>query len=168
MPCPCQNGRETAVNSGRSRAPRTASDLGIGWLTRCVKHTSKQRVAGSNPAERATRSSRLTCAYLHVGFGSDIFVRAGRVPGWSRFGAVDHPGRCGCSGQQVVFSVLWSGWSSGVRVTAAGRVAPGLWRCCGGEAGEGLAASAPGFGGRPAAARRASSAWRASQAVRMR
>jgi hypothetical protein len=44
VPRPCQNGRETAVISGRSRTLRTASDLGMGWLTRCVKHTSKQRV----------------------------------------------------------------------------------------------------------------------------
>ena len=57
VPCPCQNGRKTAVAHGHSRTPRTASDLGMGWLTRCVKHTSKQRVAGSNPAGRA-RSER--------------------------------------------------------------------------------------------------------------
>jgi hypothetical protein len=43
----CQNGRETAVISGHSRTPRTASDLGMGWLTRCVKHTSKQSVERS-------------------------------------------------------------------------------------------------------------------------
>ena len=40
VPCPCQNGRKTAVNSGRSRAPRTASDLGTYRLTRCVKRPS--------------------------------------------------------------------------------------------------------------------------------
>jgi len=40
VPCPCQNGRKTAVASGQPRAPRRASDLGMGWLTRCVKHTS--------------------------------------------------------------------------------------------------------------------------------
>jgi hypothetical protein len=28
VPCPCQNGRETAVISGRSRTPQTVSDLG--------------------------------------------------------------------------------------------------------------------------------------------
>ena len=44
VPCPCQNGRKTAVAHGHSRTPRTASDLGMSWLTRCVKHTSKQRV----------------------------------------------------------------------------------------------------------------------------
>ena len=44
VPCPCQNGRETAVISGRSRAPRTAADLGTCRLTRCVKRPSKQPV----------------------------------------------------------------------------------------------------------------------------
>jgi len=44
VPGSCQNGRETAVTSGHPRAARTASGLGMGWLTRCVKHTSKQRV----------------------------------------------------------------------------------------------------------------------------
>jgi hypothetical protein len=44
VPCPCQNERKTAVASGHSRTSRTASDLGMGWLTRCVKHTSKQLV----------------------------------------------------------------------------------------------------------------------------
>jgi hypothetical protein len=43
-PRPCQNRRKTAVASGHSRTSRTASDLGMGWLTRCVKHTSKQPV----------------------------------------------------------------------------------------------------------------------------
>jgi hypothetical protein len=53
VPCPCQNGRKTAVASGHSRTSRTASDLGMGWLTRCVKHTSKQRVTcTSSPALR--------------------------------------------------------------------------------------------------------------------
>ena len=33
---------ESAVASGHSRTSRTAADLDIGWLTRCVKHTSKQ------------------------------------------------------------------------------------------------------------------------------
>ena len=42
VPCPCQNGRKTAVASGHSRTPRMASDLGMGRLTHCVKHTSKQ------------------------------------------------------------------------------------------------------------------------------
>ena len=45
VPCPCQNGRKTAVASGHSWTSRTASDLGMGWLTRCVKHTSKQPFA---------------------------------------------------------------------------------------------------------------------------
>ena len=38
--CPCQNGREAAVARGHSWTSRTGSDLGMGWLTRCVKHTS--------------------------------------------------------------------------------------------------------------------------------
>jgi len=42
VPCPCQNGRQTVVISGRSRAPRTSSDLGTGRLARCVKRPSKQ------------------------------------------------------------------------------------------------------------------------------
>ena len=46
VPRTCQNRRETAVTSGRSRTSQTASDLGMDWLTRCVKHTSKERVAG--------------------------------------------------------------------------------------------------------------------------
>jgi hypothetical protein len=37
VPCPCQNGRKTAVARGHSRTPRTASDLGTGRLTRRVK-----------------------------------------------------------------------------------------------------------------------------------
>jgi hypothetical protein len=41
--------------------------------------------------------------------------------------------------------VVWVIW--GVPVAAAGWVAPGLWRRCGGQAGEGLAAPAPGSGG---------------------
>jgi hypothetical protein len=34
------------VSSGHPRAPRAASDLAVGRLTRCVKRPSKQRVAG--------------------------------------------------------------------------------------------------------------------------
>jgi hypothetical protein len=48
---------ERAENCGNQRSltdTRTASDLGTYRLTRCVKHTFMQRVAGSNPAERAT------------------------------------------------------------------------------------------------------------------
>ena len=45
----------------------------------------------------------------------------------------------------VLGAVVWVIW--GVPVTAAGWVAPGLWRRCGGQAGECLAASAPGFRG---------------------
>ena len=41
-------------------------------------------------------------------FGSGISVRAGCVPGWSRVQGW-LPGRRGCSGQQGVFSVPWSG-----------------------------------------------------------
>jgi hypothetical protein len=37
VPCPCQNGRKTAVTSGHPRALRTVSDLGMCRLTRCVK-----------------------------------------------------------------------------------------------------------------------------------
>jgi hypothetical protein len=62
VPRPCQNGQKTAVNSGRSRAPRTASDLGRCRLTRCVKQPSKQRVASQvnvNTALTAFRLARL-------------------------------------------------------------------------------------------------------------
>lgn len=45
VPHPCQNEGETAVISGHLRASRTTSDLGMSWLTRCVKRPSKQRVA---------------------------------------------------------------------------------------------------------------------------
>ncbi len=45
----------------------------------------------------------------------------------------------------VLRAVVWVIWC--VLVTAAGWVAPGLWRCCGGQAGEGLAAPAAGFRG---------------------
>ena len=51
--CPRQKGRKTTATSGHSQTPRTASDLGTYRLTRCVKRTSKRRVAGSNPAGRA-------------------------------------------------------------------------------------------------------------------
>jgi len=40
MPRACQNRRRTAVTSGHPRTPRTASDLGTGTLTRCVKRPS--------------------------------------------------------------------------------------------------------------------------------
>src|SRR5207302_5382494 len=46
----------------------------------------------------------------------------------------------------VLRAVVWVIW--GVPVMAAGWVAAGLWRRCGGQAGEGLAAPPPGFGGR--------------------
>ena len=43
VPLPaCQNGRNTAVASGHSRTSRTAAILGMGWLTRFVKHSFKQ------------------------------------------------------------------------------------------------------------------------------
>jgi len=44
VPHLCQNGRETAVASGHSRAPRTTSDLGTRRLTHCAKRPSKQPV----------------------------------------------------------------------------------------------------------------------------
>jgi hypothetical protein len=47
VPRSCQNERRTAVASGHSRIPRTASDLGMGWLTCCGKHTSNQPVTRS-------------------------------------------------------------------------------------------------------------------------
>jgi hypothetical protein len=67
MPCPCQNGRKTAVARGHSGTSGTASELGIGWLTRCVKHTSKQPVrrgmgphAGQDVAITSGRSRSTT------------------------------------------------------------------------------------------------------------
>ena len=45
----------------------------------------------------------------------------------------------------VLRAVVWVIW--GVLVPAAGWRRLGLWRCCGGQAGEGLASSAPCFGG---------------------
>jgi len=67
---------------------------------------SKQRVAGSNPAGRASKvftfdlrlSSRLGLT----------FSCAPGVPGWSRVRGW-LPGWRSCSGQQVVSSVPWSG-----------------------------------------------------------
>jgi len=44
VPRPCQNEQKTPVTSGQSRTPQTASDLGKGRLTRCVKRPSKQPV----------------------------------------------------------------------------------------------------------------------------
>ena len=44
MPRACQKGRRTAVTSGHQRTPRTASDLGLGRLTPCLKRPSKQPV----------------------------------------------------------------------------------------------------------------------------
>jgi hypothetical protein len=41
VPYPCQNGRETAVISGHSRAPRAVSDVGVRRLTPCLKRPSK-------------------------------------------------------------------------------------------------------------------------------
>jgi hypothetical protein len=41
-----QNGRKTAVTSGRSQAGRTASGLAARRLTPCLKRPSNQRVAG--------------------------------------------------------------------------------------------------------------------------
>src|SRR6516164_1587299 len=54
VPHPCQNGRQTAVISGHSRAIGIASELDTCRLTPCLKRPSKQRVTGSNPARRAT------------------------------------------------------------------------------------------------------------------
>ncbi len=45
VPRPCQNGRQTAVTSGRLRALRTASDVGMRRLTPCLKRPSKQPVS---------------------------------------------------------------------------------------------------------------------------
>ena len=57
-PLTCQDGRETAVTSGHPRASGTASDLGTCRLNRCVKHTSKQRVAGVE-SRRARQVAKL-------------------------------------------------------------------------------------------------------------
>ena len=57
---------ERAENCGHQRSLTDIANSfrsGQGWLTRCVKHTSKQRVAGSNPAGRATTKSQLK-AYI--------------------------------------------------------------------------------------------------------
>jgi hypothetical protein len=42
VPRSCQNGRKTAVISGRPRASRMTSDLGTRRLTPCLKRPSKQ------------------------------------------------------------------------------------------------------------------------------
>jgi hypothetical protein len=52
VPHPCQNRRKTAVTSGQPRAPRTASDLHMGRVTRCVKRPFKQLVSAELGTER--------------------------------------------------------------------------------------------------------------------
>ena len=61
VPHPCQNERKTAVASGHSRTPRTASDLGSGRLTRCVKHTSKQRVRTNGGLAATVTAAPTSC-----------------------------------------------------------------------------------------------------------
>jgi hypothetical protein len=92
--CPCQNGRKTAVASGQSRTLRTASDLGMGWLTRCVKHTSKPlhpRGDGRHGVKRAHLQARHPVRGRAAGWGTTSFCPdlrvaicdyAGRAPGW--------------------------------------------------------------------------------------
>jgi hypothetical protein len=67
VPCPCQNGRKTAVISGHPRAPRMAFDLGMHRLTRCVKHTSKQPVADVD-LPYSSRLERRSCSRQAAGW----------------------------------------------------------------------------------------------------
>ena len=70
VPRPCQNERETAVISGRSRTPRTASDLAMGWLTCWVKHTSKQPLTYLGyVANRIKQLTRVAFAVSRVEYG---------------------------------------------------------------------------------------------------
>src|SRR5580700_6431227 len=116
---------------------------------------------------RQIRSSRLTCAYLHVGLG--LTFRARRcVPGLEPgSGLVAWPPwllrAAGCG----LRAVVWVIWVCRCRPRAGG---------AGGYGGAAVAARLVRvlrrrrrvLGGRPAAARWASSAWRACQAVRIR
>ena len=76
VPVACPIGRSTPGTRGHSRTPITASDLGMDWLTRCVKHTSKQRVAGSNPAGRASHVRALRVLSNPVGAGEPAGSRS--------------------------------------------------------------------------------------------
>jgi len=70
VPRPCQNGRETAVASGHSRTTRTASDLGMGWLTYLtIECGSNHCAVSADPVN--VRGQRTSCP------GRPVVVRVG-------------------------------------------------------------------------------------------
>jgi hypothetical protein len=58
LPHSCKNEWRTTVTNSHVRVVRTAANLGMRMLILCAKRPSKQRVAGSNPAGRASQPGR--------------------------------------------------------------------------------------------------------------